>query len=264
MTSDLIDEYIPESFTPDHISHSQISLWNSCPKMWEYSYVQKLRRSSSGDLILGSCYHQTLEENFKKKLILGHDLDFDICADYFSTIWDKEASNAWEIKWGKKSPDGLKDMGIALLDRYLEEVAPTVIPQYVERWIETEINGTKFVIRIDLIDMNNVVIDHKTAAKAYTQEAVDKDMQASASAFSLGHPIVFRNHVAVKAKIPRIQIMKTYRTNADINWWHRKVSAILVHMKTGYAPPREDSWLCSDQYCGFYDLCRKDLTRSYV
>lgn len=262
LTNDFVDEYIPEPVLLDHVSHSQLSLWDSCPKKWQYSYVERLRESSSGNLILGSCYHETLEENFKKKLILGHDLDFDICADFFDTIWNKSLGNAWETNWGNSSPDALKDIGITLIGKYLDDVAPAIIPQFVERWMEKVINGTKFVIRIDLIDMNNIVIDHKTAAKSYSQTDVDKNVQASASAFALGHPIVFHNHVAVKTKTPQIQIVKTYRTHADIDWWYKKASAILAHMKTGYAPPREDSWLCSEQYCGFYDLCRKDLARS--
>lgn len=263
MTNNLIDEYAPEPISLGHISHSQLNIWDKCPKKWEYLYVQKLREPPSGNLIFGSCYHQTLEENFKKKLILGHDLDYDICADFFSTLWDKSTSNTWETDWGKNSPDTMKDMGLILIGKYLDEVAPAVIPQFVEQWIEKDFSDTKFVIRIDLIDMNNVVIDHKTSAKSYTQADVDKDMQASASAFALEHPIVFHNHVAVKTRVPQIQIVKTYRTHADINWWYRKALAILVHMKTGYAPPREDSWMCSEQYCGFYDLCRKDLARSF-
>jgi len=263
MTNDLIDEYIPEPFSPEHISHSQLNLWDSCPKQWEYAYIQKLRRPSSSNLVLGSCYHETLEENFKKKMILGHDLDFDICADFFSTIWDKEASNAWNVDWGNKSPGALKDMGIELISKYLDEVAPAIMPQFVERWMEKDLNGTKFVIRIDLIDMNNVVIDHKTAARAYSQADVDKDMQASASAFVLERPIVFHNHVAVKTKNPQIQIVETFRTPQDISYWYKKASAILAHMKTGYAPTREDSWMCSPTYCGFYDLCTAGLARSY-
>lgn len=204
-----------------------------------------MREPSSGNLILGSCYHETLEENFKKKLILGHDLDVDICTDFFSTIWDRAVGSAWETDWGSKSPDALKDMGITLVGRYMDDIAPAIMPLYVEQWLEKDLNGTKFVIRIDLTDINNIVIDHKTAARAYSQADVDKDMQASASAFALGKPIVFHNHVAVKTKNPQIQIVETFRTLYDINWWYRKACAIVAHMKTGYAPPREDSWMCS-------------------
>lgn len=261
--NDFINDYKPEPFSPDHVSHSQLSLWDSCPKKWEFRYIQGLKEPPNGNLILGDCYHHTLEENFKKKLVLGHDLDYDICIDFFETLWQKSLNNAWEVDWGNKSPDIMREIGIALVGKYIDEIAPAIIPQFVERWIEKDLNGTKFVIRIDLIDMNGVVIDHKTSSKSYSQADVDKDMQASASAFALGKPIVFHNHVAVKTKTPQMQIVKTYRTTADINWWYRKASAIIAHMKTGYAPPREDSWMCSEQYCGFYDLCRKDLAGSY-
>ncbi|MDD5704050.1 MAG: PD-(D/E)XK nuclease family protein, partial [Dehalococcoidales bacterium] len=249
-------------FQPEHISHSQLSLWQLCPKQWEYVYIQKMRRSSNGNLILGSCYHQALEENFKRKMELGHDLDYDICADYFSTIWDKSVASSWNINWNDKDPGVLKDLGFALLDKYLETVAPAIIPQCVELEIEKEFEDTSFVIRIDLIDMNGVVIDHKTSSKSYTQADVDKDMQASASAFMLDRPIVFQNHVAVKTRNPQIQIVKTYRTDLDVSWWYRKAVAILHHMKTGYAPPNEDGWWCNPNYCDFYDECRKDLARS--
>lgn len=263
MTSNLVEEYSPEPFSPDHVSHSQLDLWDKCPRQWEYVYIQGMRSPSSGSLILGSCYHETLEENFRKKMVLGHDLDFDICSDFFGTIWDKAVSEAWGVDWDRTPLGALKDMGIALIGKYLDEVAPAVIPQYVERWIETDLNDVRFVIRIDLIDMNNIVIDHKTSKDSYNQAEVDKDTQASAAAFALGKPIVFHNHVAVKTKVPKIQIAKTYRTHEDINWWYKKASAIVAHMKTGYAPPREDGWWCSENYCGFYDLCRKDLARSY-
>ena len=144
-------------------------------------------------------------ENLRKKMILGYDLDFDILADYFSTVWDKQARDAWNINWGKYNPGDMKDMGISLIERYLEEVAPGVIPQFVEQWLERDLDGVKFVCRIDLIDMNNVVIDHKTSARAYQQANVDKDMQASASAFMLGRPIIFHNHVAIRRSLLRFK-----------------------------------------------------------
>jgi len=247
----------------DHVSHSQISLWDQCPKKWEYSYVHKLRRSSSAALIIGNAYHKTLEENFKKKMILGHDLDFDICYDFFSTVWDKAVGVSWDTEWGGTTPGAAKDMGLSLVSTYLDDVAPSVVPRQVEQWLESEVEGVKFVLRLDLLDANYIVIDHKTAKdlRFYKQSDVDKDMQASATAFSLHKSIVFHNHVAVKARTPYIHIAKTYRTQADIDWWYMKASAIIAHMQTGYAPPHEGGWWCDEDYCDFHDLCRKDLAR---
>lgn len=248
----------------NHVSHSQLNLWNKCPRQWEYAYVRGLHRPSSAPLLIGSAYHETLEENFRKKMILGHDLDFDICYDFFSTVWDVNLRKAWLVNWGKTNAGAAKDVGLSLVATYLEDVAPLVVPKQVEQTLNSNVGGVNFVLRLDLIDSNNVIVDHKTASslRFYSQDDVDKDMQASATAFALNKPIVFHFHVAVKSKVPYIHVAKTYRTQADIDWWYNKAVAIIEHMKSGYAPPREDGWWCSPDYCGFHDICRKDLARS--
>ncbi len=246
----------------NHVSHSQINLWDQCPRKWEYRYVQKLKERSSGNLILGSCYHDTLEENFRQKLIHGHDLDFDICYDVFCMAWDRDINKAWDTEWGNTTPNAAKDIGIALIGAYLDDVAPSIIPVKVEETLWLKIDEVDFTLRFDLIDKNLAVIDHKTSARMYTQDRIDKDMQASATAFALGKPIVFYNHVAVKSGSPRIQILKTFRTRADINWWLDKARGIVYHMQSGLAPPHEEGWWCSPAYCGYYDLCRGSLTGS--
>lgn len=243
----------------DHISHSQIELWMNCPRKWEYRYVHRLRERSSDALFLGSTYHSVLEENFKAKMELGHDLDIDICLDMFSTYWDKGISKEWDMRWGKKSPDQVKDLGLTLIEKYIFEVAPNVIPMMVEQWLESYIDDVKFVLRMDLLDINNAVIDHKTAAREYAQADTDKNMQATATAYALGRSIVFYHHVAVKSANPHIQIVRSMRTSTDVGWWLEKVRAIIAHMQTGLAPPNENTWLCSPTYCDHYDECRKDL-----
>lgn len=253
------DEYMIEI---DHISHSQIDLWEKCPRKWEYKYVYHLKERSSDALIIGNVYHKVLEQNFKAKMELGHDLDIDICMDVFSDTWDKVVSEEWDIRWVKNTPESAKDMCAALVEKYITEFAPPIFPQAVEQWLESSLNGTKFVLKLDLINQDGAVIDHKTAAQSYTQLEVDKDMQASATAFCLGRPIVFYNHVAVKTATPRIQCLRTFRTNEHVEWWKDKVTAIIEHMKTGYAPPREDSWLCSPMYCDNYSDCMKHITKS--
>ncbi len=257
-----IEPVVPKIPKLDHISHSQLALWQGCPRQWQYVYVDKLPRGTSAALILGNCYHATLEEYFKMKLLLGQDPDIDILLDFFSTQWNKMFFSAWDIDFGKSSRGEQKDLGIALLSKYMEEIAPTIIPAQVELEMECVVHGVTFVLRCDLITTGNIVIDHKTSAKHYTQAQVDADSQASATAYALHRPIVFQNHVAVKTKIPDIQIMRTYRTHADINWWYRKASAMVVHMQSGYAPPNEDYMYCSPKLCKFFDICKKDLARS--
>lgn len=246
----------------DHVSHSQISMWKRCPKQWEYRYVEGIKIPPSGALVLGSSYHETLELNFKQKMHTQKDLDLADFYDVFSTSWDTRIHEEEEIAWqDNERPHILKDVGTHLVGAYRKEVSPAVQPTSVENCMVTDIGGTKFVYIMDLIDTNEIVIDHKTSGKAYSQADVDKDIQASAAAFMLKRPILFQNHIAVKTSSPYIQIINSIRTDADIDWWLNMAKGIIAHMKTGIAPPNPDGWHCSPNYCGYWNMCRGGLVR---
>ncbi len=245
----------------DHVSHSQLSQWSRCPRQWESRYIHGVFGPASDSLILGSCYHEGLEQNFKFKLRTGEDLDFDILYDVYCTAWE-EYKNKNEILWQKNTEGDAKDLGLLLLEKYITDVAPDIMPQLVEQWYNTYIGDTKFVLRLDLLDVNGAVIDHKTSGRRYAESDVHRDPQASATAFVLGKPIVFYNHVAIKTQNPYIQIVKSARNNADIAWWLKWATGIINHMKSGYAPPNDSGWWCGPKYCNIYDDCMKDLTRT--
>lgn len=247
----------------DHVSHSQIKLWLRCPKTWEYRYVQGLKIPPAGALIEGGCYHKALEVNYRQKITTQTDLPVDSCLDAFSDAWNNRLAEEEFIDWEERNPDVLKDEGISLVQEYQISTAPSVQPVKVEEACVSEVAGVKFVCVPDLEDNNRAVIDHKTSSRSFTQDDVDRDIQASAEAFALGRPIVFYSHVALKLKVPRIQIVKTFRTRADIEWWLNMVVGIIQQMKSGIAPPRPYDWHCSERFCGYWSRCRGECTRSY-
>lgn len=240
----------------DHVSHSQITMWLRCPRSWEFRYVKGLKTPPSGALILGHSYHKALEVNYSQKVETGEDLSLTHVLDAFSDAWSDRMVKESEILWEGRRPGAMKDQGIDIVNRYHTEVAPTIQPVVVEGWYEKIISGTKFVGSVDLVDDQDERIDHKTAAQAYNQGDVDKDLQASAHAFALARPGVHAFHVAVKTKIPRIQIIKTTRTTDDILWWLDLARAVITSMKTGIAPPNPIGWHCSPRFCGYYSMCR--------
>ena len=246
----------------DHVSHSQINMWQRCPKQWEYRYVGGLKVPPSGALVLGGCYHKALEGNFRQKVTSREDLPVDSCLDMFSDSWNERLSSEELIIWEDRYPEEYKDQGIGLVKEYRETVSPAVQPTKVEEVYVSEINDVRFVCVVDLEDEAKIVIDHKTSARAYKQDDVDKDLQASAEAFALGRAIVFQNHIAIKSRVPRIQIIRSYRLDTDIKWWYEMATGIVLQMKSGIAPPNPNGWHCSERFCGYYDMCRKDLARS--
>lgn len=246
----------------DHVSPSQLDMWQRCSRQWKYRYVDGLKVPPGGALIEGNCYHKSLEVNFTQKIASFEDLPIDDCLDAFSTKWG-EALSEEEIDWGNKRPEAIKNEGHSLVRKYMSVQAPSVQPIEVEEWYISEVAGVRFVMRMDLMDCTGVVVDHKTSGKSYSQADVDKDMQASSAAFSLNRPILFQNHIAVKTATPKIQVIKSVRTREDIEWWLDAASCIVTQMKTGIAPPRTNGWWCSPNYCGFWSRCRGGLIRGY-
>jgi hypothetical protein len=247
----------------DHVSQSQLDMWQRCPRQWKYRYVDGLKIPPGGALIEGRCYHKSLEVNFTQKIKTQTDLPLEDCLDAFSTEWSTALSEVEAVNWEEKRPEAIKNEGHSLVAKYITEIAPVVQPALVEEWYVSDVAGVTFVMRVDMVNDVGTVVDHKTSGKSYNQADVDKDMQASAAAFSLGRAILFENHVAVKSTNPRIQIVETVRTREDINWWLDASSAIVLQMKSGIAPPRPTGWWCSPNYCGYYNICRGGLLRKY-
>lgn len=248
---------------PDHVSQSQLDMWQRCPRQWKYRYVDGLKMRPSGALVEGDCYHKSLEANFTQKKVTFEDLPIDDCLDAFSTQWAKRLSEVEGVDWRDMKPEAVKNEGHGLVRAYMTRMAPVVQPLEVEEWYVSEVAGVVFVMRIDLINDVGTVIDHKTSSKSYNQADVDRDMQASAAAFSLKRAIIFENHVAVKTAAPKIQPIKTVRTREDVKWWLDASCAIVQQMKSGIAPPRPTGWWCSPNYCGYYQVCRGGLIRRY-
>lgn len=250
----------------DHVSYSQIGMWNRCPKSWYYRYVEGLKVAPAGAMIEGSCYHKALETNFKQKITTMEDLPVDHCADAFSDAWEERLREEERIEWEDKDPGELKDEGIWLVRTYIKEAAPDIQPAEVEQVYVKKISGVKTVGVIDLVDTTKHIIDHKTAAKKYTQSDVDKDDQITTYAFMKSSGALAQVHVAVKPTKtlpPRIQILKTYRTLEDIKWWLEMVEGIIAQMQSGIAPPRSNGWWCSPRFCGYFSRCRGESARFY-
>ena len=242
----------------DHISWSQIDMFNRCPRQWAFRYVDELRSPPSGALIEGGVYHQTLEQNFRSKLETGEDMKVDDCTDLFADIWEKRMSNEDDIDWEDDKPGHLKDEGIELVDTYMTQLAPSVFPTAVEYVAIREVMGMEVVGVLDLISTDNKIIDHKTSSRLWNQGQVDEHGQATTYNFTLDKIIPVQFHVAVKPTktLPaRVQVLETKRTLKQILWWVKMTEEIIEQMQSGLYPPRPGNWFCGPKYCGYYQIC---------
>ena len=100
--------------TKRHLSFTQISMFLRCPRQYEYRYVQGIKSPPSGALILGRCWHETLDKNYRQKIESDRDLPLGEMQDLFAADFDQVMANE-DVRlqpWEKPGP--LKDLGVAV------------------------------------------------------------------------------------------------------------------------------------------------------
>jgi RecB family exonuclease len=114
-------------------------------------------------MMLGIAAHEAVETNFSQKLVTRLDLPPEAVTAAFSDAFDRMVDEVDDDP--KETKDQAKDSGVALIEKYQEEVAPTIMPLYVEQEIQFAIDGVPYAGFIDLVDDTGRVRDLKTTRR---------------------------------------------------------------------------------------------------
>jgi hypothetical protein len=258
-------------FVLGHLSPSQISMWRRCPAQYEFRYVKGIISPPSVSLILGSAYHSALEENFKQKIQSQEDLPIDAVLSAYADSWDKqvkervvkiegEKAEFDTIDWESEDPGKAKDKGVDLVAAYQIQMAPSIFPMEVEEMKVFNVGDVKIVVRIDLVTDTLRIIDHKTASKSRTQSEMEQELQPAAYGLAVGETVPFDYHIAVKTKVPKIQVITVMKTVQDFAWFAKITTATANAIKSGIFPPIDTGWYCSPKFCGYWQMCKGKFT----
>ena len=146
------------------LSPSQVNTFIDCPARWYFKYVRDLPDPKTGSLAVGSAFHAALKANFKHKLEHGTDLPIaDALAAYGLAWHDLQERTTFSEK---EDPAELGRLGEALVAVYLQQAAPAIVPVLLERRLSGVIGGVRTQGYVDLLDVNGVIIDSKSAARS--------------------------------------------------------------------------------------------------
>lgn len=181
-----------------HLSYSGWKKYMTCPKMYDYYYNQRLRpmgKSSAlyfgvaidealNALLLGKADAlKTFQDFFKFEDMTDctfDDRDFD--ADLFnSSQIEKLSGKSFDYKaWAC-----MRIKGRLLLEKYIEEIYPLIQEVHsVQMALPTRPGFLDAVVTLK--GYGKVLIDHKTAAMPYQDDAVTKDTQLALYAQGIG------------------------------------------------------------------------------
>ena len=223
-----------------HVSVSQIKCYLRCPRQYQMRYVLGAEPEfMPANLVLGSAVHEGLAAFYRSVMTTSESPEFDVCMAAFHATLVGFRKNSLPIKDGDK----IEAQGEALLKVFYETIyqdPPVVVGVEVPFTVELhdpvtgEILEERLVGALDLVveqDKNNIVVEHKTAAKKWSEDQIQNDIQLSAykmvaRTLGLGE-VGLRLQVLTKTKVPKMIVENTDRTEGDEHEFIETVVGVL-------------------------------------
>lgn len=242
-----------------HISVTQMKMYIRCPLQYKFRYVDGLKIPPTGSLLLGKSIHSALENNYSQKIKTKKDLPTEQMTSMFSDTWESQVKAT--VFEDDEKPGQVKDDGVKLISTYHTQVSPTISPKLVEKEFELAFSNVSYSLKgfIDLVDVDNIIIDHKTTKRSMPETDVASDIQLTC--YALAHRSILgkvekglRFDVMVRNKTPKIQQIATARTQADIDRFLKILAYISKAIKEGIFYPCPN-YMCG--ICGYKELCQR-------
>jgi putative RecB family exonuclease len=229
-----------------HISHSQIFTYLNCSLKYYFSYVEgRMPEHRPAAMLFGSAIHAAIARYYKGVQKKGKPEPLSLHQDLFHDYWN------WETE----------DTGIPIAYKGGQNKDSSVL--YDEEGTPTDF---KLIGIVDCIQRdkngNLIIIDNKTANRAYSQDKIEQDLQmtvysylAAASRLVPAKPeTLHRFDVLLKLKKQRLDIYYTTRSAADRRRLAKIINRVLKGIEAGVFFPNP-SWMCSD--CQYAQACVK-------
>jgi putative RecB family exonuclease len=243
-----------------HLSASAINTFLRCPRQYEFRYIRKLDPAHrAGVMAFGGAVHAALARYYTSLMQQNPAPLFEVEAA-FTDAWAREQASPIPLLLDEdESPEALEAKGLDLLRVFYDQAGLPHVTD-VEAPFSAEINDpvtgevlpARLVGVFDLVvadpDGRNRVIEHKTAARRWTEDKLNFDLQLSAyhyAAAQMGYGDVrLTVQVLLKTKRAAVELYHPTRTGADHNDLLATVAGVLKAIDIGVSYPVRDNWAC--------------------
>ena len=252
-----------------HLSASGIGDYLECGLLYKFARIDKRRPERIADsLVLGKAIHAVLAY-FYQELKGGGRLTQKHLEEAFDHHWDRLAHGRYDINYKSgKSYHSYRDEGKQLLAAFLQQLPQEECAMLgIEQPFIFEMAGLPVPL-IGIFDLvledpagTIVIVDHKTASKAYSMNEVNQNLQMTiyhmaARANGYGdREILLRLDCLIKTKVPKFEQFYTTRADWDERKMVKKIMAVWDGITKGVFIPNDTSWKC--RRCGHQTACRE-------
>lgn len=255
--------------TRPHWSYSSVSQYLRCPLQFYFERVLKRpRRTTTAAQVLGSAVHAALAA-YHRKLQSGEPVTAQQVHRAYLAAWDDQAHGGRVVDPGDKTIDDCRDLGLALVDTYLDGPPPDAIIA-VEAPILAPLADSHgeclerpILVVPDLItreaDDTLKVTEIKTAGRSFSESEVATSLQPTFYANALyeqtGREPAVEYAVLVKTKTPKLQRIESFRTSSDFQRLGDLIGVVDRAVEAGIFYPQESPMNCSG--CPYFRECRE-------
>jgi putative RecB family exonuclease len=257
-----------------HVSYSQINTYLLCPLKYRFAYVEgREPERVSAALPFGASLHRALALFFREITTKQAKPPLEAIQEAFRALWNAAVNEGTTLVFKEKeTADGLKDMGAKMLGVVYNAVNPDIEVLAVEEPLHAELTTEsgnvlepRLVGVVDLIlrepDGSYTVVDHKTAARRYSDNRVENDLQMAAYGYVIerggflpeGARVGYRYDVLLKTKQPERVEYPAILDGSDIRRFGKVARTVLAGINADVFYPNP-GWTCGD--CGFLGACR--------
>lgn len=241
-----------------YLSISQINKYLTCPKQYEFRYVQKIPEGKGSPLVVGSSFHKVIEESNRQKLDTGEILSDEEMKDIYDSYWKKNVNG---IDWKPdENPDEEKERGLMLAKAYLhDDIGKSLNPAGFEAKFDVEVEGIPFRGFIDIIEQDGHIRDLKTSKKTPSADVAEQSLQLAGYSYAYryltgnyeaGCSLDYAVSLKTGPKIVRRETEITdYRMDRFKDTFYNVANAI--DKEIFY---RNEGTACS--WCSFKDICK--------
>ncbi|MCP4157488.1 MAG: PD-(D/E)XK nuclease family protein [bacterium] len=243
-----------------YISYSQIRLYQTCPKMYYYTYVKKIKTPINDKIFLGIVAHSVFEYFLTEK-IKGTEPKRDVLLDLFKEKFNEKNNN---ISWTIPEDETLK-RGLAFVRHFLKFIAPEIKPMMVEKEMEVFLPDLDVKLKgiVDLVETDFSITDFKTTTAKWAKTRIQSSylqMQIYRYLFEqtfgnvishLRFRIVFSKN-AVNIKDQKISVKAT---DLDPGKMFDIIKYVVDNIRNEVFYKNE-SYTCG--FCSYKDICRKE------
>ena len=267
---------------PQHISCTQINMYEFCPRKWYYRYALGIKTPKTTALHFGVAIDEALNFHFEEKIKGEAPPLSAVCAQFYEHF-DKDAD---KVNWGDDDPKALKKTGPLVLETYLKEFDSMTNATDVQTEVRVHLdNGGVLLGYIDILEEKGVV-DTKTAKKFWKTTGMYAKQKTELQPKAYGLWFLeeferlpeFRYQIVTKEDPPKTQLVTVQVKKFELDGFRRRIQrlwdeinrklklgkkAFLAQAEIGNEVGRgpgklQVGYLCTQEWCDYHAYCTKD------